>query len=1194
MKRLKIRKNIVISIFIILVLAILIGVPSFARLRNRNTIQNVEEWDGTVATSYKRGDGTSENPYVISNGSEFAFFIEQLKQTNYEGTYFELSNDIIINSGSFNYNDSSVIEYIKDSKTYYIKPNTNEYYGTSNYSNAKIGELNKIEQGKEFKGSFNGNAYTIYGLIISSKEEGTISLFENFSGKISDLYLDNYLINGKGNIATIAINSNGGIIQNVVTNGSIINNSDLKEQINNMDDITYDVPTLGLSTNLELSIPEITGNKKSIVISGNYEFLDQTATNNIKINGIELKEGNFEINLTSSDLTNVVLDATTTIDNKLTLSNLKLSIKYYDDISSGFFINSSNSNISNSINKSLIYGKYLTTGFISNVNETLEIKNSYNTGKIKSENISSGVLGLIENNNDYIKISNVYNKGEITGTSLAGIVALINNSQNINIESTINASNNYFINTINNSTVNINTSYTTYQSSLYSGSTSGSVVQKSLSELYNSNFMKSLGYNEFIDENDLKENNENIWIYEKDSLPILYIDDLNNPVAILNIDKYNWNNLSYSLNTLKIDGEIKFRVAGISEVTQIDKVYYFVTSSVAPITKTELNNINDWSLYEDVVTISDTGYHVIYIKIIDTNGNISYINSDILALNITTNKSNFSYEDIVWDEYNSTPSTLYTNEKISIFLNMGEESPIVSYIQYFISNEILNEEQLNIVEWKPYTSYINVLDPGKYIIYAKIVDINNNYRYINTDIIEYKGYHQELTLGNKNNNYDTLNITNNSSIRVNFKNIYDINLKDNNYYALMTNMLLPKGTNLTLINDDTKDVYKYNIEETEDIFGYEDSCSDKVICTKYASYKLSNFKKVGISNEYYNDSKNIENYTIYIDFSESEIASNYENITFKLALKNSSDKIVYDTLSNTLKNINIYSNIDDASLEPTQQLITNYNDQSLYYNSESELNVNLTNQITYSKINNLNIIDTSLEQQKYGLQIKLLDSNNTMVDKKYLDNMIFEVNGKQFFAGNDGIVKINVGNIGNLETKTLKIKTKNNASSLTNGAYSLKINYFISNDGYINIDETKELISIPIIVTDQSIEINNYNYNIELLSEKLIFDKKLNSDIMTFDVIYNGNLINPNILVSLYKKDKLTAYDQSYTQIDLKDYVSDTLINYSDKKYVVNLSQDFSLNLIPNKFDSNGYKLVFELYGGDIKATQIEKYFIVK
>ena len=55
-------------------------------------------------------------------------------------------------------------------------------------------------------------------------------------------------------------------------------------------------------------------------------------TNNIKINGIEISEGEFEINLTSADLTNVVLDATSTIDNKLTLSNLKLIIKYYDDI----------------------------------------------------------------------------------------------------------------------------------------------------------------------------------------------------------------------------------------------------------------------------------------------------------------------------------------------------------------------------------------------------------------------------------------------------------------------------------------------------------------------------------------------------------------------------------------------------------------------------------------------------------------------------------------------------------------------------------------------------------------------------------------------------------------------------------------------------------------------------------------------
>ena len=38
----------------------------------------------------------------------------------------------------------------------------------------------------------------------------------------------------------------------------------------------------------------------------------------------------------------------------------------------------------------------------------------------------------------------------------------------------------------------------------------------------------------------------------------------------------------------------------------------------------------------------------------------------------------------------------------------------------------------------------------------------------------------------------------------------------------------------------------------------------------------------------------------------------------------------------------------------------------------------------------------------------------------------------------------------------------------------------------------------------------------------------------------------------------------------------------------------FSLTLNLNKFNYNGYKYVFELYDGQKKVSEIQKYFIVK
>ena len=54
-------------------MAISITIPSLARYKNRvNTEINV--WDGTVATSFKSGEGTISSPYIISNGMLISTF----------------------------------------------------------------------------------------------------------------------------------------------------------------------------------------------------------------------------------------------------------------------------------------------------------------------------------------------------------------------------------------------------------------------------------------------------------------------------------------------------------------------------------------------------------------------------------------------------------------------------------------------------------------------------------------------------------------------------------------------------------------------------------------------------------------------------------------------------------------------------------------------------------------------------------------------------------------------------------------------------------------------------------------------------------------------------------------------------------------------------------------------------------------
>jgi len=52
-------------------------------------------WDGTIANSFRFGNGTKEFPYLITNASELAYLAQQVNYWNlYENTYFQLVRDI--------------------------------------------------------------------------------------------------------------------------------------------------------------------------------------------------------------------------------------------------------------------------------------------------------------------------------------------------------------------------------------------------------------------------------------------------------------------------------------------------------------------------------------------------------------------------------------------------------------------------------------------------------------------------------------------------------------------------------------------------------------------------------------------------------------------------------------------------------------------------------------------------------------------------------------------------------------------------------------------------------------------------------------------------------------------------------------------------------------------------------------------
>jgi hypothetical protein len=168
---------------------------------------------------------------------------------------------------------------------------------------------------------------------------------------------------------------------------------------------------------------------------------------------------------------------------------------------------------------------------------------------------------------------------------------------------------------------------------------------------------------EFIDFDDLAINNENVWVYEDDSLPILFIDDLNNPVANIHAGVYSWNNLSYDLNTVKLSSNITFSIEAVDILVPLKERYYYISTGIDPLTQQEISQISSWVSYSSIVQITEEGFYVIYAKVVDYNDNVTYINTDLLILDMSGPSINISIDDNTWSNLRDDLDYIYIDRQ---------------------------------------------------------------------------------------------------------------------------------------------------------------------------------------------------------------------------------------------------------------------------------------------------------------------------------------------------------------------------------------------------------------------------------------------------------------------------------------------------------------------------------------------------
>lgn len=1199
-------KLIIIFVFMFLAIFVSVGLPTIARIRNRVTLADVIPWNGEVATSYNSGEGTKSDPYIITNGNELAFFSEKLKTEDYENKYFELANDIIINEGQFKYDNNNIV-YILNNNTYYVKEYTNEYYSDIDLENL-VGTLYSFDSFENFKGNFNGNSFTIYGSYITENDIDKLGLFTDLEGKITDTYFENTLIYGGQTTGGIASNTNNSTIENTIFTGYVIGN-----KTPNTKNSTIDISNKELTiSNIKLenividnNIPVIGNNITSTNITGNYEIIGCTDCQ-VSINGNILSNGNFNIDLGNTLLNNLTVSTTYEQDIIIKLNNLKYNIIYNYAVSGGLIGISNSTTINNSVNKSYVFGYSLSGGLIGLNNSTLNINRSYNTGNINSNLVSGGLLGGIENNTNVVNINNSYNAGAITSIVNSGLIAEISNSNSVILNKVFDASStNNVINKINNTNVSVNNSYyITGNTPIINGVVNGNFVNKTISDLKNKDNMVKENYLEFVDIATSEEQKDKVWIYEDNALPILYLDDSLNKSITIHSSKYSWNNYSNELKTYDLIKNITVSIVKENQFATDLDIYYYIHNLETPLSKEELNNVS-WNAYTDIININKEGKYIVYAKVVDGNDNIAYLNTDILSLDLTVPSINITLNNKIFNIFKSNLDYVYINdyEVLNVTVVDNKDKDLDSY--YYISDSIKTKEELNSLEenvWIKYNDNIKLNDYGTYIIYVKSTDNSKNINYVNTDYIVYGGYNNTDVYPGKNkvsfNDYIG-NISDKSIITLNYEYQNVAKNKEGYNHNLISNILLPLNTKITLIDKNTNKIYSYKVETIEDIYNYNNSCIIEG-CTKLATYPFSLFKEVGTNVEKYFDENiyqnNIvkEDYEIIIDLSNTNITNNYLDVLLYLEVRDNLNNKIMSTLTSTMKKFNIITNTN-TTIE-----LSSDNLPSINLNSNSTTNIKLDTNIINKYFNEEKVIDSIIEKKKLGLGIYITDELGNIVSKENFNNMTFSIDGNKYTPEENNIIYINLSDIVTNISKTLVIDTKATTLNLNNGNYFIKIFNYTSNfNKYIDSLRSNELV-IPLKVEGVT-KIEEHSFNVML--DKQIIDKKDNNHI-NFNIIQSGNYTNPNIRVSLYKKNEFTSLNQNYTLVNIRDYINNDLeliannIYYAfktPKKY--NGTVDTYNNLVLNfkeNIENNGYKVVFELYDGDIKISQIEKKFIVK
>ena len=771
-----------------------------------------------------------------------------------------------------------------------------------------------------------------------------------------------------------------------------------------------------------------------------------------------------------------------------------LSSNSNDNISAGLIINANDSNIDSVVNRATIENINASglVGVIKNTN----ITNSYNLGNIKG-NKTSGIVDTITSS--VSTLDYVYNEGTLTNTS-SGLVSNIIDSD-----------------------VEINHSYNTYNTSaLGKQENSNITIKNSYNKTSNEYFLT-------YDKNIIKEmfNNDD-FIY--DDIPLTKLDYDNLKYVNIVLNNNTWNTYKENVDYISYDEDLTLILVSTKDYKAIKNVYYYLSDD--ELTKKDLEKVN-WNEYDNPVELNKKGSYILYVKVVNYNDEISYLNTDRIYLYVDNIYASIKVDDYYWDNMHDAKYCFINNKKIEIKAYSKND---IKSIKYLVTSSILNSTELEeITTWLTYEEPINITNDS--IIYAKVEDNDSNIVYLNSDRFIDTKYNITNLKSGSNLNFNS-NMTYNSSINFNVElDNSDITL-DGFTRSIISNDTLPINTHIVISDLTNNKIYEYFVDEN----------TDKEIL-------LNKFKEVGLTTKknYSDEDTNKDKFNIIIDFKNIEETNKEYTIFFKA--KRTSEELTSNTISFKLNSLS-------EDINNNLSIVSVGNISSINYNSSS------TNTITFNTSFNSNYLNTDLEDLDKVLIIEVLDEDKKIVNKDNYKGLKFIYKSKNYSPNktNKTLIKLD-------DSNSITIKTSEDISGLLEGNNTLKISLGLTYNNVIKY-QSNEFISIPIVNNKQ----NNYSFNIS--TNKRIVSA---NDLFKFNI--NSSIDKPTIEVSLYKKKERNGANQEYTKVDISDYINESLDNISKGETQLSFKDGV---------EKNSYMFVFNLYDGDTLASEYSIKVVVR